>query len=217
MINSLLFRSLAPMMIPSMKNQVSKLTIAKNLTDLRKISGLTQAQLAEKLGYTDKAISKWEHAETLPDVITLATIADFYGVTLDYLTTTDEIRKKQQPTNKSQALNKTLAILMAVTAIWIISAVVYTVLFTVFHQHIWTAFVWPVPLSFSLAFTFLIFWGTRKSRMIISTIAVWTSLAAIYLELGRTLPDNAGWAFWSIFFIGIPLTVLSVLWYFIRS
>ena len=105
MINTLLFHSLTPMMLPSMKNQVSKLTIAKNLTDLRKISGLTQAQLAEKLGYTDKAISKWEHAETLPDVITLATIADFYGVTLDYLTTTDEIRKKQQPTNKSQALN----------------------------------------------------------------------------------------------------------------
>jgi tellurite methyltransferase len=48
--------------------------IAKNLTELRKANKLTQGALAEKLNYSDKAISRWEHAETLPDIETLCKI-----------------------------------------------------------------------------------------------------------------------------------------------
>ena len=59
--------------------------IAKNLVELRKSRKYTQQQLAEKLNYSDKAISRWEHAESLPDIETLCKIADYYHVTLDYL------------------------------------------------------------------------------------------------------------------------------------
>ena len=60
-------------------------TIAKNITELRRAHGLTQAALAEKLDYSDKSVSKWERAEGLPDVICLKRIADLFGVTVDYL------------------------------------------------------------------------------------------------------------------------------------
>ena len=63
-----------------------KLIIAQNLVELRKNKGLTQIQLAEKFGYSDKAVSKWEHGEAVPDIETLAKLVDYYGVTLDYLT-----------------------------------------------------------------------------------------------------------------------------------
>ena len=62
-----------------------KQTIADNITELRKEMHLTQAELAEKMGYTDKAISKWERAESIPDIVTLKEFADLCGVTLDYL------------------------------------------------------------------------------------------------------------------------------------
>jgi len=60
-----------------------KQTIADNLVGYRKKAGLTQQQLAEKLNYSDKAVSKWERAEAIPDVVVLKTIADIYGIKVD--------------------------------------------------------------------------------------------------------------------------------------
>ena len=69
-----------------MKNEeLFKQIIAKNLTKYRKINNLTQLDLAEKLSYSDKAISKWERGESLPDVYTLSILAEFYGITLNDL------------------------------------------------------------------------------------------------------------------------------------
>ena len=59
--------------------------IAKNITVLRQNAKMTQFDLAEKLNYSDKAISKWERAESIPDVSVLKSIADLFGVTVDYL------------------------------------------------------------------------------------------------------------------------------------
>ena len=44
-----------------------KSIIAQNITDLRRAKGLTQLELAEQLNYSDKAVSKWERAESMPD------------------------------------------------------------------------------------------------------------------------------------------------------
>ena len=60
-----------------------KRIIANNITELRRSVPLTQAELAEKLNYSDKAVSKWERGESIPDVIVLKQIADLFGVTVD--------------------------------------------------------------------------------------------------------------------------------------
>ena len=62
-----------------------KAIVAKNLANYRKINNLTQLDLAEKLSYSDKAISKWERGESLPDLYTLQRIADLYGITINDL------------------------------------------------------------------------------------------------------------------------------------
>lgn len=59
--------------------------IAANITALRTSSGMTQLDLAEKLHYSDKAVSKWERGESVPEIGTLTAIADLFGVPLDYL------------------------------------------------------------------------------------------------------------------------------------
>ena len=67
------------------ENERIKSAIAANITELRKRSGMTQQDLAAALNYTDKAVSKWERAESIPDVIILKRIADLFGVSVDYL------------------------------------------------------------------------------------------------------------------------------------
>ena len=53
--------------------------------ELRKKRSLTQEELAQELNLTQTAISKWEKEVAFPDVMTLKKIADFYGVSIDYL------------------------------------------------------------------------------------------------------------------------------------
>ena len=63
----------------------TKSTVAKNIVRLRQASGMTQAELAAKLNYSDKAVSKWERGESMPDVAVLSKIADLFQVSLDWL------------------------------------------------------------------------------------------------------------------------------------
>ena len=66
--------------------------IAENLTMLRKKKGITQAELAERLDYSDKAVSRWEHGETLPDIkppkcpCKYMLYCDYFNDYLDYMT-----------------------------------------------------------------------------------------------------------------------------------
>ena len=74
--------------------------IGKNLAELRKRHGLTQLELAEKFNYTDRAVSKWENGDTLPDIEVLYNLCAFYGITIDYLTHEDNarfVKNEEQP------------------------------------------------------------------------------------------------------------------------
>ena len=99
--------------------------IADNLTELRKVNKLTQLELAEKLNYSDKAISKWERGESLPDVEILCQLAELYGVSLDYLVTKDhEEATLEYKISKERAnVNKTI-----ITWLSVFSAVLLVVL-----------------------------------------------------------------------------------------
>ena len=57
--------------------------IANRLVELRKKSGLSQEQLADKLGLSRQAVSKWERAEASPDTDNLICLAKLYNVSLD--------------------------------------------------------------------------------------------------------------------------------------
>ena len=65
--------------------------VAKNITELRLLNNMTQLELAEKLNYSNKTISKWERAESTPDISILVEIATLFGVTLDYLVKEESI------------------------------------------------------------------------------------------------------------------------------
>lgn len=77
-------------------------TIGKKLYDLRKQSGFTQDYVAEKLGVSAQAVSKWENDIACPDIMTLPNIAELYGITIDELFKNEEVQSnvKYEKTEK---------------------------------------------------------------------------------------------------------------------
>ena len=103
-----------------------KLAIAKNIAALRQASRMTQLELAEKLNYSDKAISKWERGESIPDVLVLKSIADLFGVSLDYLLETDH-DQKPMPSQESPGYrhrNRKVTTTLSVLLVWTCASLV---------------------------------------------------------------------------------------------
>ena len=59
--------------------------IGKFISELRKSKGLTQKDLAEQMGVTDKAVSKWERGQSYPDISLIIPLSELFGVTANEL------------------------------------------------------------------------------------------------------------------------------------
>jgi len=64
---------------------MKKKTMGKRIASLRKEKGMTQLELAEKMGVTDKAVSKWERDLSLPDINAIPKLAELFGISVDEL------------------------------------------------------------------------------------------------------------------------------------
>ena len=118
--------------------------IADNIVLLRKEKGLTQAQLAEKLNYSDKAVSKWERGESLPDVDVLKSLAEILGVSVDYLLESDHQKTELEKATVSRKKFRRRAIItsMCVMLVWLIATVVFFILDTVTSLNLhWLCFM----------------------------------------------------------------------------
>ena len=75
-----------------------KKTLGAMIAELRKQHGMTQLELAEKMGVTDKAVSKWERDLSCPDINSLPNLAEILGVSVEDLM---QIKKEADaPTSK---------------------------------------------------------------------------------------------------------------------
>ena len=188
-----------------------KATVAENLTNLRKSKNLTQSDVAKALNYSDKSVSKWEHADSLPDISILARLAEMYGVTLDYLISANakediEALNNQREKQKNMSYIIT-TILMSVAVVYLIAAVVfvYSILILKLDPPLWQAFVWGVPLS-----AFILLYFNRKwlkntvLKVVASSVASWSLLVGIYLQF-------LNYRLWLIFIIGIPIQIIILL------
>ena len=69
---------------------MNQIEIGRFISHLRRERKLTQKEIADKLGVTYQAVSKWERGENLPDVLTLKKLADIYEVSVDYIINSGE-------------------------------------------------------------------------------------------------------------------------------
>ncbi len=205
--------------INTLNQDALKSIIAANIADLRKKSGMTQQDLAAKLNYTDKAISKWERGESIPDVIVLKQIADMFHVTVDYLLS--DVHEEAEETaadsseidvfKKRQSLRtRGFVTGMSVLLVWIAALVLFIVFDTASldYRSNWVVFACAVPASFIVWLIMNSIWFNRRRNYLIISLLMWSVLALIYIPIllfaGRNL--------WLIFSLGIPGQAIIIMW-----
>ncbi len=193
-----------------------KQIIAKNIIDLRKQYSMTQAELAEKLNYSDKAVSKWERGESVPDIAVLKSIADIFSVRIDYLVTPEhtDLSLELPRISHRRAQNHRLILGMCIMLVWLIATFLFVLLQSILSSaiHQWTAFLYAIPATLIVWLIFNSIWFDTKHNFAIISALVWSILGVIYLSLLLFAQFNA----WLLFFIGVPAQIIVILWSGIR-
>lgn len=197
--------------------QALKEIIAKNLTELRRKNAMTQAELAERLNYTDKAVSKWERAESIPDVVVLKQIATLFGVTVDYLLAAEHDENApsgiipKKPSRRAHVLITCISVLL----VWLIATAVF-VLISISptpSQHLWLAFIYALPASAIVCLVLNSIWFNQKINYLIISFLMWTILLSAHLS-ALVLFD---YSMPLIYLLGAPGQVIILLWSRIRK
>ena len=189
-----------------------KKNIAENISSLRMANGLSQSKLAESLGYTDKAVSKWERGESVPDISVLKRIADMFGVTVDYLISKNSASVFPEEPLKKREHNRFIITLLSIMLVWLVATFIFVTggLFLKSLDPLWLVFVAAVPISSVVALVFNSLWGKGRNNFYIITLMLWSLLAFVYLVF---LENNL----WLIFLIGVPSQLIIVLWSRLKS
>lgn len=175
--------------------------IAKNLTTLRKKSQLTQMQLAEKLNYSDKAVSKWEKGDCVPNIYVLVTLADFYGVKVQDIVYEG---KTVQPWRARKGFRVILSGLSAMM-VWLVATIVYVVLnFLPGAENEYLAFMVALPIFFLVLTVFSAIWKWKVSSGVFASLFVWTLITMVGLAFQT-------YQIWLVYIVGVPLQVIIVL------
>ena len=89
------------------------MNIGRNILELRKQKSITQEELAAELGVTAAAVSKWENGYTLPDILMLCALADYFGVTTDELLGRNTVQNQAIIVAETEALGQKIADLIS--------------------------------------------------------------------------------------------------------
>lgn len=189
-----------------------RMTIAGNIGQLRRACGMTQLELAEKLNYSDKAVSKWERGESIPDITTLKAVADLFSVSVDYLLRADhpieEVVKREF--TKSQRRNRVLITVMSCVLVWLVAVFVHTGVgaATPDHHLLWLIYVYSVPTTLIVYLVLNSIWGNRRGNFVIISALIWTILGCVYVSVLLFASLNL----WLLFVIGVPAQIIVCLW-----
>ena len=168
--------------------------VSKNIIELRKASNLTQIELAKKINYSDKAISRWEKGEVLPDIETIQVLSDVFNVPMSAI-----LEKKENNQAKLSIPSKQdiLSQIFIICEIWLILSVVYAYLNISKGHNIWQIFLWGIPAT---ALILLMLNRKKKNNLtsfIYATVLVWSTITCIFLHMLNSCP-------WYIFILGVP-------------
>lgn len=203
-----------------MNDEKLRFQLGANIASYRKHFGLTQAGLAEKLNYSDKAVSKWERGESMPDVQTLVQLAELFEVTVNDLLI-DPNALPENPGKIGRVMenavekrlkrkaDKSIILKLCSVLTWFVALLVFVVLSSLDVPKSWVAFVYAIPVNAIVELSMRSAWHDfRRNKLLISTIA-WGTLLSLFVSL---------WVFhnvqvWRIFLLGIPGQIAIFLWF----
>ena len=185
-----------------------KANVAKNISQLRQKKGMTQLELAEKLNYSDKAVSKWEHGDSLPDIAVLVELADLFDVTLDQLVRTEDISKV--PLQRTDAnLRHHIITSVSTLLVFFICLLTFVLCCIISSGRLcpWIVFVYGIPVSCIVWLVFNSIWFDPRKNYVIISLLMWSVLACIQLSL-QLASIQAG----LLYLLGIPGQLTIILW-----
>lgn len=198
-----------------------KSIVAKNITDLRMRSNLTQMELAEKLNYSDKTVSKWERAESTPDVSVLVELAAIFHVTLDYFVQEEhgeaveaEATKEAAPEAKPKEIryNRRAISYIAEGCGWTIAVFAFIITTLILNRMTfqWLYFVYALPVTLIVKLIFNSIWFNPRHNYLIVSALMWSVLATVHITFFYFGINVA-----LIYLLGVAGQAVIVLWSFI--
>ena len=194
-----------------MDSEKLKLQIGNNIAAFRKQCAMTQMELAEKLNYSDKAVSKWERGESVPDVMTLAQIAELFGVGLDVLVgnTPAEITVEPLDAAPKRRVNRNVIQMLVSLLVWFVALFVYVVLSSMDISRSWLGFIYAVPANAIVLLSLRSAWHKYSLNLLLVSLIVWGSLVSFYM----TMLVFTGFNIWRLFLLGVLGQAAVWLWF----
>ena len=186
-----------------------KLISASNIIKLRTGAGLTQAELGEKLNYSDKTISKWERGEAIPDAYVLTQMAEIFGVSVDYLLSSHdawESPEQQEEKERKQEEHRysvNMIIAISVLGVWTMALTIFVMLW-LFDIILWETFVVALPVSILTYMVLICVFRRRRHLQFVIAAFVLSLFILLYFTLPMQKP-------WQLFLIAIPAEILVFL------
>ncbi len=205
-----------------MDDEKLKYQIGANIAAYRKQAGLTQAGLAEKLNYSDKAVSKWERGESAPDVLTLMQLARQFDITVNELLvdpnelpgnpgTLEKAMTQVSEKALKRKANKNVILALSSTLVWFVALLAFVLLssFDFLERYSCLLFFYAIPANAIVLLSLRSAWRDFRWNKALISIIAWGSLLSIYVTLLTVFHYN----FWKIFLLGIPGQVAVLLWF----
>ena len=203
-----------------MNDEKLKIQLGANIVSYRKQSGLTQVRLAEKLNYSDKAVSKWERGESMPDVLTLVQLAELFEISVDdLLRDPNEIPKNTGgpiehameavvEKHLKRKANKRVILGLSSLLVWFVALLVFVVVSSLDIPRSWIAFLYAIPADAIVQLSLRSAWGDFRWNMALISILVWGGLLSLYASLRLFVHVDI----WKLFLLGVPGQLAVMLW-----
>ena len=204
-----------------MNNEELKSRVGANIARLRREKGMTQAELAERINYSDKAVSKWERSESLPDVLTLISLAEQLDTDLNTLTgltaepraeavlQPEPLPQPEKPIKKHRTADRGVIQQLSSILVWVVALFLYMVLDAFGVKNLWLLFVIAVPANAIVLLSLRSAWKLYGMNRILISVILWGALLTIYLLLLVVGRVNV----WRILPMGLLGQIAIILWF----
>lgn len=203
-----------------MNDEKLRARLGANIASYRKQMGLTQLSLADKLNYSDKAVSKWERGESVPDVLTLVQLAELFGVSVNDLladpnrlpedtgAVVEKMEKAVEKTLKRKA-DKNSILGLSSLLVWFLALLVFVIVSSLGIEKSWVAFFYAIPANAIVCLSLRSAWHDFRWNKTLISVIMWGSLLSIYISLLLFADLNI----WKLFLLGVPGQLAILLWF----
>ena len=181
--------------------------ISTNITNLRKEKNWTQIELARRINFSDKAVSRWEKGEVMPDIETIQKLSEVFDVPMTSIIEKQKIQKQEMKTKLTK--QEVLSQVFLVCEIWTILSVAYAYLNISSGLHVWKIFLWGVPATVLLLYIVNLRHKHNISSFVYGTIFIWAFTACLFIQMINLHP-------WFFFILGIPIQGMLVIRYLVK-